>query len=315
MPQDASSRNKGARIASLYANMKPTRQRHVDFAGYLFIAPNFILMFVFVFIPVLFTFILSFTEWNLMSGFAGIRFVGLRNFHEMLSDEWFLRALRNNAVFATTVVSGSMILGFIIADLIHNLALGKRLLRLLFFLPNISNLVAVSVVWTLIYSKFGPLVRFLQWVGIENPPTFLADRHWALPSVIVLSIWMNIGFCVLIYSAGLQGIPKALYEASTIDGANGVQRTFAITIPSLANTTYFLLITQILQSFKVFGQIQVMTRGGPMGSTSVLAYYIYEVAFKFRRFGYAGALSLVLFAIILLITLLQWQQKRRRGLS
>jgi multiple sugar transport system permease protein len=281
-----------------------------NLVGLAFIAPNFLLMFVFVAYPVLFSIVLAFTNWDLVSGFGNIHFVGLSNFKEMLRDQWFLGALRNNVVYTLTVVPGSLLCGLLAAVAIQELALGKGGLRLLLFLPYISSIVAVSLVWSVLYSQFGPIIGLLRRMGIPNPPNFLGDPNWALPAIIVMSIWNALGYVALIYSAGLQGIPDELYEAARIDGASWVQKLAHVTIPGLKATTFFLVITQVISSFKVFAQIQVMTEGGPMGSTSVLAYYIYENAFRFYRFGYASAVSLVLFAIVIAFTMIQW---RRQG--
>ena len=280
--------------------------------GLAFIAPNFLLMFVFVAYPVIFSFVLAFTDWDLVSGFGNIHFVGLANFREMISDPWFQKAFVNNIVFSLTVVPGSLVFGLAAAVLIQDFALGKQGFRLALFLPHISNIVAVSIVWSILYSNVGPIFGLLRSLGVANPPNFLADTRWALPSIIVMTIWGSVGYVALIYSAGLQGIPDELYEAATIDGASWGRKLFAVTLPGLRSTTFFLLITQVIGSFKVFAQIQVMTEGGPAGATSVLAYYIYESAFRFYRFGYASAMALVLFAIVIAFTLVQWRRQDGR---
>jgi multiple sugar transport system permease protein len=290
--------------------LKPSTVR-ANLTGLAFIAPNFLLMLVFVAFPVVFSFALAFTDWDLVSGFSRIRFVGLANFREMIQDRWFLKAFVNNIVYTLVVVPGSLLLGLVTSVLVHELAFRKSELRLLLFLPYISNIVAVSIVWSILYSSFGPIIGILRSLGMANPPNFLADPNWALPSIMVMSIWCALGYVVLIYSAGLQGIPAELYEAACLDGVSWAQKTVHVTVPSLRSTTFFLLITQVIGSFKVFAQIQVMTEGGPMGATSVLAYYVYETAFRFYRFGYASAVALVLFLIVIAFTLLQWSRQEK----
>jgi len=294
--------------------IKISRRRKIllqNLKGYAFIAPNYILMLIFLAFPVLFSFILALSDWDLVSGIKNIIFVGFENFETMVGDKWFVNSLVNNFYYTLTVVPATLFLSLLIAVLINDFIYGKAVFRLVIFLPYISNIVAVSIVWSLLYSKFGPIVSFLKSIGIQNPPAFLADRNWAMPAIIIMSIWISVGYAAMIYSAGLQGIPNELYEASFIDGAGWWHRFFHITIPMLSPTTFFLLITSVIGSFKVFGQIQVMTDGGPMGATSVLVYYIYTSAFKFYKFGYASSMALVLFVIILIFTLIQWQGQKK----
>ena len=279
--------------------------------GYAFIGPNYLLMLVFHAFPVLFTLVLAFSDWDLLSGFSNINFIGMDNFSAMPTDVWFNRSLFNNFYYTLTVVPGTLILSLLLAVLIQEFAYKKGFFRLLNFVPFISNTVAVSLVWTLLYSKYGPIVNFLEKIGLSNPPVFLADRSWAMPAIIIMSIWMQLGYYSLIYGAGLQNIPKDLYEASYMDGANWWQRFFHVTLPMLSPTTFFVVISLSIASFKVFTQIQVMTDGGPFGSTSVLVYYIYTAAFKFYKFGYASAMALVLFIIILIFTLIQWRGQKK----
>jgi len=298
-------------MAGWKVNSKKLKIIKQNLKGYAFIAPNYILMLIFLAFPVFFSFILAFSDWDLVSGLGNIKFIGFANFVKMLTDKWFLSSLFNNFYYTLTVVPASLFISLIIAVLINDYVYKKEIFRMIIFLPNISNIVAVSIVWALLYSDYGPIVSFLRSIGVENPPVFLANRYWAMPAIIIMSIWLSIGYSALIYSAGLQSIPQDIYETSYIDGANWWQRFFKITVPMLSPTTFFLLITSIISSFKVFGQIQVMTDGGPMGATSVLVYYIYKTAFKFYKFGYASAMALVLFIIILVFTIIQWRGQKK----
>lgn len=279
--------------------------------GYAFIAPNYVLMLVFLAFPVIFALVLAFSEWDLVSGLSNIKFVGIKNFLAMPGDKWFVNSIINNFYFTLTVVPGTLILSIFIAVLINEFAYGKGFFRLAIFMPYISNIVAVSLIWSLLYSKYGPITSMLRSLGMGRPPAFLADKTWAMPSIIFMSIWMQVGYASLIYGAGIQGIPDALYEAARIDGAGWWRRLFNVTIPMLSPTTFFILITSVINSFKVFGQIQVMTDGGPYGATTVLVYYIYKTAFKFYKFGYASSMALVLFIIILVFTLIQWKGQKK----
>lgn len=293
------------------ASIRRKRRLLLNLKGYAFIAPNYILMIVFLGFPVLFALVLAFSEWDLISGLSGIKFTGLKNFITMLGDKWFVKSLTNNLYYTLTVVPGTIVLSLLIAVLINDFTYKKGFFRAVIFLPYISNIVAISLIWSLLYSKYGPIVSFLRSIGVENPPAFLADKNWAMPAIIFMSIWMQLGYASLIYGAGLQGIPAELYEASWIDGANWWQRFRNVTVPMLSPTTFFILITSLIGSFKVFSQIQVMTDGGPYGATTVLVYYIYTTAFKFYKFGYASSMALVLFLIIMLFTLIQWRGQKK----
>lgn len=296
--------------AAIRSRMKRRKVLMDNLRAYAFVGPNYILMLVFHAFPMLFTLILAFSDWDLLSGLSNIRFIGFDNFLAMPTDTWFVRSLLNNLYYTVTVVPGTLILSLFIAVLINDFAYMKGFFRLAMFIPFVSNTVAVSLIWSLLYSKYGPIVNFLRRMGISSPPAFLADRHWAMPAIIFMSIWMQLGYFSLIFGAGLQNIPKDLYEASYIDGANWWQRFRHITIPMLSPTTFFVLISLVIASFKVFTQIQVMTDGGPFGSTTVLVYHIYRTAFRFYKFGYASAMAIVLFLIILVFTLIQWRGQK-----
>lgn len=272
----------------------------------LFILPSFLGFFVFVLFPVLSSFGLSFTKWNLLSGFDGIRVVGLRNFVRLFRDNTFLTSLRNNLVFTFTTVPITMAIGLVISALINDWAYFKNALKVTIFIPYISSIVAVSVVWMVIlHPTNGPVNQLLMSFGVENPPRWFVSIEWALPSIIVMTIWQNIGYTVLIYIAALNAINPSLYEAGRMDGANPIQEFFKITIPMVSPTSFFLLITNIIGSFRVFDQISVITDGGPGDATNVLAYYMYQTAFEQYRMGYASSVAWVLFVVIFAITMIQ----------
>lgn len=278
--------------------------------GYLFIAPMIILLAVFTIYPMIFSFIISFTDWNFLSGLEGMKWNGIQNYLELPQDIWFRDSICNTIEYTLLYVPVTMVISFILACFLNNKVFGAKTLRLFYFIPYISSISAVSILWTILYSPSGPIVSFLERFGI-TAPNFLADTTWALPAITLMSVWMNSGYCALICVAGMQGIPKDVLESAEIDGATGITRTLKIILPLLSKTTFFLLITQMINSFKVFSQIQIMTGGGPVRSTTVLGYYIYQSAFVDYRFGYASSMAVILFIVILIFTLLQTKFQKK----
>ena len=292
-----------------FAKLAKTKE---TIAGYLFILPNFAGYLIFVLLPIVFSLYLVFVDWDYLKGFKGIEWVGLDNFRIMAEDPKVLISLRNNAWFTITTVPASMVLGLVLAVVLNKYVYWKNTLRTIIFLPYISSLVAVSVIWSLMYnSQNGPINEILRTIGIQNPPGWLASPDSALAAIIIMTLWVTMGYAMVIYLAGLQGISKDLYEAASIDGASKLRQFFQITVPMLTPTHFFLAITLMIGSFQVFGPVAVMTQGGPIDSTMVLSYHIYLMAFRYYKMGYAAALSWVLFAIIFIITIIQWQSQKR----
>lgn len=288
------------------------KKKKWNITPYLFIAPNFIGFLVFILIPVLVSFGVAFTDFNIFQGFSNSHFVGLDNFIGMFTDEWFWAALKNNLIY--TVVTIPVIIGcsIVLATILNDKVYCKTTLRVMIFIPYIASVVAVSVIWMLILNPSqGILNNLLRNMGVDNPPGWLGDPKWALPAVILVGIWGSLGYNTIIYMSGLQSVSKNLYEAARIDGASGLQLFRFITVPMLRNTTFFLLITNIIGSFQVFGQINIMTGGGPGNSTTVLAHYIYLSGFRYHKMGYASAMAWFLLLIIFLVTLFQWKIQRK----
>ncbi len=282
-----------------------------NLTGYAFIAPNILGFLAFTIFPILFSLFISFTNWDYTQGFGAITFIGLQNYLDIWKDPWFTDSLRNTLVFAFTVAPLTIVAALLISVLVDRYAFGKKSMRLMLFLPYVSNVVAISVVWVMMYTPFGPFTQLIKFLGVTNPPAWLGDYNWALPAVILMTIWASIGYAVMIYTAAIQGLPAELYEAAEIDGASEVSKFFKVTIPLLSPTTFFLVITNLVAAFQVFGQIMVMTRGGPGTSTHVLSYYIYTSAFSFYKMGYASAIAWILFLILIIITLVQWRGQKR----
>jgi multiple sugar transport system permease protein len=279
--------------------------------AYLLIAPNLLIYAIFTVVPVVFSLILAFTDWNFVSGLKGLKLIGLENFLSLPKDTWFTQSLRNNLVF-TLVVPASMAMGLLCALLLNSFAYLRPLLRAMIFMPFISSAVAVAIVWLVIlHPTAGPVNSFLMSVGIENPPRWTGTATWALPTVMIATLWAGLGYDMMIYLAGLQGIPQDLYEAAQIDGATDFRMFRHITFPLLWPTTFFLLVTGVIGSFKAFALINVMTQGGPGTATTMLAFYVYRAGFVFYRMGYASAVAWVLMVLVFFITLLQtWGQRR-----
>lgn len=288
------------------------KKKKVNWTAIVFVAPNYIGFLIFIVIPVLFSLVVSFTDFNIFKGFEGTSFVGIDNFKEMLDDTWFLTAVKNNLVYTVATIPLLIGLSMLMATILNNKTYFKNILRAFVFIPYISSIVAVSAVWRLLYNPSqGVINSVLRAIGITNPPGWIGSIEWALPSIIIVGVWMGLGYNVVVYMAGLQTIDAALYESAQIDGANPFQTFFHVTVPMLRNTTFFLLITNIIGSFQVFGTVNVMTGGGPGKSTTVIAHYIYLSGFRYHKMGYAASMAWILLIAIFLVTLFQWKIQRR----
>ncbi|MCH4888607.1 sugar ABC transporter permease [Acidaminobacter sp. JC074] len=288
-------------------SIKPNR-----WTPYLFIAPNFIGFLVFILIPVLFSLLIAFTDFNIFKGLEGTSFIGLKNFMNIFSDEWFKAAFWNNLLFALVTIPSMIFLSAVLATVLNDKVHGKTLMRAIIFIPYISSVVAVAAVWSILYNPSnGVINQALMAIGIENVPGWLGSLDWALPALMIIAVWMGLGYNTTIYMSALQGIDKSIYEAADIDGAGGIQTFFKITLPMLKNTSFFLVITNIIASFQVFGTVNIMTDGGPGKATTVLAHYIYVTGFRYHKMGYASAMAWILLLIIFVVTLSQWKIQKK----
>lgn len=291
--------------------MKTSRQLKTDITGYTFILPNILGFLIFTLIPIVFSLIISFTDWDYTQGLGNWNFNWGANFIDMWKDKWFTASLVNTIIFALSVVPITVFLAMVTAVVIDKFCFAKTPLRLAMFMPYISNIVAVAIVWVMMYSPWGPFTQFVQFLGVENPPQWLGEYDWALIAIIIMSIWGGVGYSVMIYTSAIQALPQDVYEAADVDGASQITKFFKLTVPFLSPTTFFLVITSLITSFQVFAQIQIMTRGGPGTSTHVLVYYIYTSAFSFYRMGYAASMSWILFLILFVITIIQWRGQKK----
>lgn len=281
-----------------------------NLTGYAFILPNLIGYTVFVFVPVIFSFILSVMSWD--GSQRPMQFVGLENFVDIFGDRIFRRALLHTVSYALMTVLPTLVLALLLAVLLNSKLRGVAIFRTAFYFPYIASIVAVGAVWNMLFQPdMGPINEMLRFIGMENPPRWVVDKNWAMVSVSIVSIWKYMGYYMIVYLAALQGISHSLYEAASIDGAKGWQKLWYITVPMLTPTTFFVLIMLTIQCFKVFDLVYVMTGGGPGNATKTLVNYIYEKAFISWEFGPASAGAIILFAIVLAITLIQFRGEKK----
>jgi multiple sugar transport system permease protein len=277
---------------------------------YIFISPNIIVFAAFMLFPILFAFYMSFHEWSLI----GVpQFNGLDNYVRMVHDELFWQSLGHTVVFTAGTVPTSIALGLAAAMLLNRELPARGLLRSVIFLPVIVSGVVTALVAAWIFNdNYGVINSLLKAAGLEPIP-WLSSPTWAMPSLIITTLWIRIGFCMVVYLAGLQGIPSEYYDAAQVDGASGWRQFRHITWPLLVPTTFLLLVINVIFSFHVFDLIYVMTGGGPGFSTTVLVQYIYESAFASREMGYASAMGIVLYLLIVVLTVFQWRVSRQGG--
>ncbi|WP_130860036.1 carbohydrate ABC transporter permease [Gracilibacillus phocaeensis] len=281
-------------------------EKNENLAGFLFVSPMLLGISVVVLFPIVATFILAFADWKFVTGIEQLQWTGMENFVQLLDDEKFLKSVINNTIFIFTVPI-TMIIALFLAVVIDKNVFMKSYFKVAFFMPYISSVVAIAVVWqVLFHPSQGPINQVLMSLGIDNPPTWISDPQFALISLMIIHTWISIGFSLIVYIAGLQSIPKELYEAADMDGANSWYKFKSITFPMISPTSFFLLITGIIASFKVFDLIAVLTQGGPLNATTMLVWHLYERAFLELDVGYASAIAVVLFVFVFLITIIQW---------
>lgn len=278
--------------------------------GWAFVLPSLIVFILLMFLPILLGFWYSLTDYTGLS--KEMNFIGLEHYIKMFSDRYFRVSLKNNVIYAVLYTVLTMILSLFLATMLHMVTKGRKLFRTVFFLPYVTSMVSVAIIWKMIFNPMsGPLNTILTQLGIENPPQWLASTMWALYAVIIVSVWKSCGYYMLIFLAGLQNIPDSLYESAALDGASGLQKYVRITLPMVSPTIFLNMILVTISSFQVFDLINVMTEGGPGMSTNVLAYRIYYEGFKRMNMGYASAIAYFLFAVILIITALQFVIQKR----
>ncbi|MBQ6484793.1 MAG: sugar ABC transporter permease [Carnobacterium sp.] len=274
----------------------------------LFLGPSLLGFLVFIAFPILYSLVISFTDWNLLNP---MKFIGIDNYASLLRDKNFWAALRNTGTFIIGYLPSVMILGLAIAILLNSKIKLKTFFRGIYFLPVVTSWVAVSLVWKwLLNGQYGLLNYFLSLIGIHGP-SWLTDPRTAMFAIIITSVWKDIGFIMVLYLGGLQAISPSLYEAAEIDGASQWRQFWHVTLPGLRPTTFFVLMISLINSFQVFDQVNIMTGGGPGNATTVMVQNIYNSAFNFFEMGRASAMSWLLFLIIFAVSLVQMFGERR----
>ena len=262
--------------------------------------------------PLVFTALLSFSNWSFFAGLDGINFIGLENYRDLANDFYLGASIGNNFVLSLLAVPITIFSALVLAVILNQKVFMQGFVRSLVFMPYVATLVAVAIVFGALFQpNYGPVNNFLRAIGVSSPPGWLGDVRWALPSIAIIWIWKNLGYMTVIFMAGLQTIPSTYYEVAQIDGANALQKFFRITVPLVSPVTFFLAITGLMNSFKVFPEINVLTKGGPGTATYVMVYHIYVQAFESYKMGYASTLAMVFFAITMSITLVQWLAQKK----
>ena len=274
------------------------------FAGWVFILPALLGTLIFIVIPVICSFGLSFTKWDLLNP---IRFVGLDNYKEIFSEALFFKIFWNTVVFAISTSVLGVIIPLILACILNSKIRGSEFYKTAYFLPFITPMIVIGVVWEWIFDPNIGLLNHILHLHIN----WFYDTHFAMPALIIVSVWKLIGYNMVIFLSSLSGISQSMFEAAKIDGATPFQTFKNVTIPLLSPSIFFVVIITAISSFQVFDLIYLMTQGGPLDSTNVLVYAIYKNAFEYFNVGKASAIAYVLFFIILVLTLVQWSLRKK----
>ncbi|ORW33277.1 ABC transporter permease [Mycobacterium paraense] len=282
-------------------------------AGRLFVAPNLTAVAVFMIFPLVFSLYMSFQGWDV---FRPPKFVGLKNFRELFtSDPLFLIAIRNTVIFTVGTVVPTVVISLVVAALLNRKVRGIGVFRTIVFLPLAISSVVMAVVWQFVFNTDNGLLNImLGWVGI-GPIPWLVDPNWAMASLCVVSVWRAVPFATVILLAAMQGVPESVYEAAKIDGAGEVRQFAFITVPLIRGAISFVVVISIIHAFQAFDLVYVLNgaNGGPESATYVLGIMLFQHAFSFLEFGYASALAWVMFAILLVLTVVQLRLTRQRS--
>lgn len=303
---------KRSAVAPVIGKQASRLRRRENLIGYAFVTPALLAFLILIAFPFFFSLFLSLTEWNFLSGLQGLKFVGLNNFKNLTSDRRFIKAFFNTFTYAIATVPVSILIALGLAYLLNGKVFGKKFLRLCFFIPYISSVVALAAVFKFMFREDGIINNVLMKTGLVTEPVkWLTNAQLNKIPIVLLLIWTAIGYELIIYIAALQNVPRELIEAATLDGANSFQQFLHITFPLISPTTFYLVIVRTISALKVFSAIDVMTLGSNAIDNTSMVVQIYGEAFSGYKFGYASAEAVVLFAVILLITLVQfWGQKK-----
>lgn len=293
-------------------------QAKENFAGYAFVAPALVCFFLFMAFPFFLTLILSFFDFNFLKVkklaqlTKYLKFAGFDNFVRMFQDKRFVQSIINTVIYTVTTVPTSIVLGLALAYVMHDNIHCKKLLRLAFFIPYISSIVALGAVFKFLFREDGIINNILMTLNLASEPIkWSVDPAVSKIPIILLVIWTSLGYVLIIYMAAIENVPKSLYEAATIDGANSFTQFMKITVPLISPTTFYLIIVRMIAVFKIFSSVNVFTMGSSIASNTSIVQEIYDSAFNQYSHGYASAQSVVLLIIILIITAIQfWGQKK-----
>ncbi len=290
-------------------------ERRNTWIAYSFLAPNFLGFFIFTLIPVVFSIALAFLNWN-GGPLDRITFARFDNFVAIFKGFSFTKSdmgitLRNTVYFTLFTVPITIVMALCLALVLNRAVRGAKVFRAIFFFPYVSSLVAICVCWSFMLMKFGPVNQLLKVFGIVIEKSWTQNKDLAIWAIILVSVWRNMGYYMVMYLAGLQGVPAELYEAATVDGASGWQKFWKVTFPMLTPTTFFVSIMMVIYCFKIYDVVAIMTEGGPGRSTKMLVTYIYDLSFQQIKYGLASAVSMVLFIIVLLVTIFQFRAEKK----
>ncbi|PNE19899.1 ABC transporter permease [Mesotoga sp. Brook.08.YT.4.2.5.1] len=286
------------------------RRTREALTGWATVLPALVVQVIFIYLPLVWAFYVSFFSWNMI---RPMRYVGFQNYERLFSSADFWNSMSVTGIYILGTVIPSVIIGLLLAALLNiEWIKGRGIFRTLFYIPVITSMAAAAVIWGWLYEpNFGLINYFLSFFGIKNIK-WLSDPNYSLLALIIVGVWKRIGYNMVLFLAGLQTIPRSYYEAAEIDGATAWSKFRRITLPLLSPTTLFVFIMQFIASFRVFVSVSVMTSGGPAKSTQVITYYLYENAFRYLKFGYASAIAVVMFAMMIILTLLQFRLSKRR---
>jgi multiple sugar transport system permease protein len=292
---------------------RTARRMRREWSAYVFLMPGFVIFSVFTVFGVIFSLIISFHQWDLLS--PAQPYVGTRNYQQLLHDPNFRQSVVNTIYYVFASIPLTLAAGLGAALLLNQRIRGRAFFRAVFYLPVITPLVISAIVWKFIYNgDYGLLNYYLEKLHlISQPVEWLGNPSLAMPSLIVFTVWQSFGFAMVVYLAGLQSIPREVVEAIEVDGAGAFQRFRYVIFPMLGPTTFFLVVVMVIQSFQAFTQIAIMTGGGPLGSTTTIVYYMYQQAFQFFHMGYASAVTWALFVLVLIFTVAQVRIYARRA--
>lgn len=293
------------------AKQRNIAQRKENITGYAFITPYVLLFLVFTGIPFICSIVFSFTNMTYISKLDNLKFVGFANFIKMFQSPEVMSALGRTFIYSLVYVPAIMVAGFVLAMIVNKGIHWKGAIRGMVFLPYVSNMVAIAVVFKILLGQNGPFYQIMQFLGMEKPPLLLLSDKFALPTVALIAVWKGVGLNMITYLGALQNVPAELDEAAQIDGANKWQRIKNVVIPMISPTTFFLIISSIITSLQNFTVIQSLTEGGPGQSTTVMALSIVRTAFVQNNTAFASAQAMVIFLIVMIITLIQWRGQKK----